>query len=543
MMGMASRTLVKPAPSSGKGVFQRPSLHLHVGADGVRFAIMSIDQIKPYDGDPRVADNPMQDDIKASIHARGLDSPLCVTHRPGDDLYMLQSGGNTRLRVLRELFDESGEDRFLHIPVLIRPWVSEVHALSGHLAENALRGNMCFADLSSAVMGIHSYLVEADGAMTWKAFEQRLTSMGFNISHAQLARMRFMEKYMNDLLPEPLRIQYGPHHVQKLMYALKGSSHLRPDKKDDLRAILTRHGMDIDACIIELTRPTARANINTREADDAMQDSDCSDSSSAVSAHSTGIAGPQATAHRLQRIMDLRKRSWIAVVASPASSCFEQSDKGFGVRIREKTTMSETPLSRLLAHIVSDPSDQEGCVLPIKLWMSINEADANTILGLLRNIHSISVIESRLPVSGQPLNIMDSTNEELARLRDDIFPALATELRLLKDYIRHDGTGPMILSLFPGIAIGQVKELKEELGMCSAGGRPIKAWPYEANQIWKAWRKHDGLEERRRYLATAKDTKLPLGTVWNSIKSRQHRRSASGMKIPTQGAQDEQRTK
>ncbi len=44
--------------------------------------VVTLDQLRPYDHDPRVKRNPAYDEIKASIRERGLDAPPAITRRP-----------------------------------------------------------------------------------------------------------------------------------------------------------------------------------------------------------------------------------------------------------------------------------------------------------------------------------------------------------------------------------------------------------------------------------------------------------------------------
>ena len=44
--------------------------------------IVTLDQLRPYEFNPRVMRNPNYDDIKASIRQRGLDTPPPITRRP-----------------------------------------------------------------------------------------------------------------------------------------------------------------------------------------------------------------------------------------------------------------------------------------------------------------------------------------------------------------------------------------------------------------------------------------------------------------------------
>jgi len=104
--------------------------------------------LRPYDHAPRVTRNPAYAEIKASIRERGLDAPPALPRRPGEAHYIIRNGGNTRLAILRELWSETKEERVFRIACLFRPWPArgEIVALTGHLAENELRGGLTFIE-------------------------------------------------------------------------------------------------------------------------------------------------------------------------------------------------------------------------------------------------------------------------------------------------------------------------------------------------------------------------------------------------------------
>ena len=64
--------------------------------------VVTLDQLRPYDHDPRKKRNPVYEEIKASIRERGLDAAPALTRRPGEGPYILPNGGNTRLAIVRE---------------------------------------------------------------------------------------------------------------------------------------------------------------------------------------------------------------------------------------------------------------------------------------------------------------------------------------------------------------------------------------------------------------------------------------------------------
>ena len=67
--------------------------------------IIEIARIQPYERNPRHTRNPEYDRIKDSIRSNGLDQPLVITQRPGATDFIVHAGGNTRMMILKELFD------------------------------------------------------------------------------------------------------------------------------------------------------------------------------------------------------------------------------------------------------------------------------------------------------------------------------------------------------------------------------------------------------------------------------------------------------
>ena len=115
--------------------------------------VVTLDQLRPYDHDPRVTRNPAYEDIKASIRERGLDAPPAITRRPGEPHYIIRNGGNTRLAILRELWSETKGRTLLPHPLPVPPLAAarRVVMLTGHLAENELRGGLSFIERALGV--------------------------------------------------------------------------------------------------------------------------------------------------------------------------------------------------------------------------------------------------------------------------------------------------------------------------------------------------------------------------------------------------------
>jgi len=180
--------------------------------------VLEIDGIKPYDRNPRREINPRYDDIKASIRAQGgLNNPLTITRRPGDESFMVEAGGNTRLAILQELWRETADPRFQRIHCLFVPWRSESQVLGAHLIENELRGDMLLIDKALAVRELHKIMEsENDTPLNQSELQRQLTGLGYQISRRQLSRYLYAAEVLEPLVPKALRAGLGRYHVDHL---------------------------------------------------------------------------------------------------------------------------------------------------------------------------------------------------------------------------------------------------------------------------------------------------------------------------------------
>ncbi len=185
--------------------------------------VLGIEKIKPYDRNPRREINPKYDAIKASIRAqRGLNNPLTITRRPGDDLYMVESGGNTRLTILKELWQETQDEAFHKLHCLFVPWVSESHVLTAHLVENELRGDMMLIDKAFALISLQEELEEEQGkALSRSEFQRKLLEIGYHVSRRQMIRLEYAAEFLDALLPKALRAGLGPWQIDQIRNAEK----------------------------------------------------------------------------------------------------------------------------------------------------------------------------------------------------------------------------------------------------------------------------------------------------------------------------------
>lgn len=180
---------------------------------------VTLEQLQPYGLNPRVVRNPRFDELKASIRQRGLDSPPAITRRPGADHYLIRSGGNTRLAILRELWSETREPQFFRITCLFRPWSErgEIVALTGHLAENELHGGLTFIERALGIDRARQlYEAESQSRLTQTELARRLTADGYPVSQPHLSRLQEAVTYLLPAIPTLLYGGLGRPQVERL---------------------------------------------------------------------------------------------------------------------------------------------------------------------------------------------------------------------------------------------------------------------------------------------------------------------------------------
>ncbi len=195
---------------------------LNPGQDGVTDTItpmhVEITRIRAYDRNPRRSENPEYDRIKASIHANGMDQPLVITRRPGETDYVVHAGGNSRLRMLQELYEETGDEAFYRIHCMYRPWNHESDVLLAHLRENDLRGSLSFIDKAQAVLDAKQLLEEEMGIdkISQRRLETILRERGYNLSHGLISQMGYAVHTLLPVIPRALQSGMGRPQVERI---------------------------------------------------------------------------------------------------------------------------------------------------------------------------------------------------------------------------------------------------------------------------------------------------------------------------------------
>jgi len=183
--------------------------------------LLTLDDVLPYDSNPRTTRNPKYAEIKESIRQRGLDTPPPVTRRPGEDKYRIRNGGNTRLAILNELYRETGDDRYFRFNCLFRPWDQargEIIALTGHLAENDMQGQLLFIERAVGIEKAKAfYEQEAGEEISQRELARRLSADGYPVSQPHISRMQDAIRYLLPAIPGVLYSGLGVDRVSKLL--------------------------------------------------------------------------------------------------------------------------------------------------------------------------------------------------------------------------------------------------------------------------------------------------------------------------------------
>ncbi|WP_223569780.1 ParB family protein [Pseudomonas sp. BF-R-26] len=179
--------------------------------------LVTLEQLRPYENNPRFIRNPLYDDIKASIRERGLDQPPPITRRPGEAYFIIRNGGNTRLAILGELWQETRDERFFRIHCLFRPWTDELTALLGHLAESDLHGQLTFIERALAVAKLKSMLEPDGAALSQRELARRLAAGGYPISQSHISRMLDTLEHLLPAIPQTLYAGLGKPQVERLI--------------------------------------------------------------------------------------------------------------------------------------------------------------------------------------------------------------------------------------------------------------------------------------------------------------------------------------
>jgi ParB family protein of integrating conjugative element (PFGI_1 class) len=163
---------------------------------------VTLDMLVPYADNPRITQNPNYEDIKESIRNRGLDHAPNITRQSPDRPYMVKDGGNTRLAILNELWQETNDPRFYELDCMFHPWTSDLDVLVGHMVENEARGSMLFIERAIAAIKIKAQLEDQDGKkVSINELSKRITKLGWSLEQSNLNQLVYAYDTLFPIIP------------------------------------------------------------------------------------------------------------------------------------------------------------------------------------------------------------------------------------------------------------------------------------------------------------------------------------------------------
>lgn len=192
---LAKESLNVPAPNS------RSSLRYDTEVDDA-WASLPVTSVHFYERNPRKANNEAFAELKESIRVNGILQPLSVTKRPGENHYILFAGGNTRLQAIRELWEETGDEKFRETRVIVKKWRGESAVLLAHMAENTQRNDMTFWDRANGTLELKKQLEDEGGQpLSHRDFESALKKAGVQVNLQSISAYRFAVERVPDIGP------------------------------------------------------------------------------------------------------------------------------------------------------------------------------------------------------------------------------------------------------------------------------------------------------------------------------------------------------
>lgn len=117
------------------------------------------------------------------------------------------------------MWSETKEERFFRIACLFRPWPArgEIVALTGHLAENELRGGLTFIERALGIEKAREFYEQESGqALSQSELARRLTADGYPVPQSHISRMNDAVRYLLPAIPTLLYGGLGRHQVDRL---------------------------------------------------------------------------------------------------------------------------------------------------------------------------------------------------------------------------------------------------------------------------------------------------------------------------------------
>ena len=179
--------------------------------------VVTLDDLISCPFNPRTQKNAKYDQIKHSIRNRGLDHAPNITREKPIDPYMIKDGGNTRLSILKELWEETRDEQFYTLACTFHPWQGATDLLIGHLVENDLRGDTLFIERAVAAVQLKQFLENESGeTLSIRGAAAAFTERGWSMDHGNLSTLFYAHDKLFPAIPNVFWAGMGTDKVKAL---------------------------------------------------------------------------------------------------------------------------------------------------------------------------------------------------------------------------------------------------------------------------------------------------------------------------------------
>ncbi len=363
-----------------------------------RYRQLGVDEVDVYENNPRTTEHAEYENIKAAFLTSGIDTVMLqVTRRPGSDRYVLAFGANTRLRIIKDLWAETGDRRFEAVRCIEVPWGGEIWLQTNHLIENTNRNDMCFWDTAKAFVDLHARMeAELGVQLPHKEFLEQCKSRGSIINRTAYVFYSFAvatfqqcrcKKTLNRLVIEQIKPRFSVYETiarlaktpneSAIISGIEAFDSLCPDRFDIKQLLASTDSAVAESLGMSLVRFSGVLEILKSE--------------------------PKATWERVLQRLDWREKSPAAlpVNAQTDATCAPAAPKP-AIHPEAPNTFGEP--SRFALRLTA----AQAATQPAAFWdMSYPDADrldAPAQLATIWQLASFICVESRMPEVLKPLD-------------------------------------------------------------------------------------------------------------------------------------------
>lgn len=169
--------------------------------------LLKVTEIDSYDNNPRVFGNDAREDIRQGLKAHGFTGTFVVTQRHPGGNWMLSAGSNTTLELMKELYAETQDQRFLYVNCVPQAYKGEATVLAQHLGENINRGDMRFWEVAKGMVELLA-LIEVERRRedpkvkelsAREAADEIAANRGLRVTKTRIALYRFTVRVLEAL--------------------------------------------------------------------------------------------------------------------------------------------------------------------------------------------------------------------------------------------------------------------------------------------------------------------------------------------------------